>query len=523
MYGSYAFGNPDGAKAEITDLMSDFIVFDKKYFSSGVASADDLFTRIIVGAKGAGKSSYLKRLQANLKQQSNVYVKSIEVDAPATNLVIDFGKKFDASLINEKWMDVWKFAILRAVISNMLKNDEWNQTITEHDKERLLEYEEIIFPEYKVPMTIYAEAKNILATYVTKNDFNLYSQKKEWDEIETIVSQILKKLLPIYFFIDSIDEEYESAPTYWLNCQIGLFHRIMRFLRKDVYKDKLQVVISMRDSVMASICESENSTKYLHDKHVNLLNWDYRTIQYFFESKIKNLNDCYFINEGYNKTIENWLGLDKIHNEYRNIDEPVIQYILRHTRFLPRDIVNLGNSLAELKRMKYNNPALDINKIIRKKVADYAKEFGNELINICATQIDNNLAHNNATNQMNKERSITINDLKRTTSQRIKEILYKTDPDNLNWDCIVLLKEEADKLLGNNCRMFDVLWQNGGIGYKNEGPNGEVEVFFNQKSPEFRLPKQEKSSYILRSCLIDAIGIHNKNWSQNPTIGGYLD
>ena len=51
MYGSYAFGNPDGAKAEITDLMSEFIVFDKKYFSSGVASADDIVTRIIVGAK----------------------------------------------------------------------------------------------------------------------------------------------------------------------------------------------------------------------------------------------------------------------------------------------------------------------------------------------------------------------------------------------------------------------------------------------------------------------------------------
>ena len=513
MFGSYAFGNPDGARTE--NLMSEFIVFDKKYFSSDVALADDMATRIIVGAKGAGKTVYLKRLQANLKQQSDVYVKSIEDEAPSTNLVVDFGKRFDAKLINERWMDVWKFAILRALISNMLKNDEWNQGITENDKKRLLEYEGIIFPEYRVPMTIYAEAKNILASYETKNAFLVYSQKKEWDEIETIVSQILKKLLPIYFFIDSIDEEYESAPTYWLNCQRGLFYRIMRFLRKDDYKDKLQVVISIRDSVMASICESENSTKYLHNKHVKILTWDYKTIQYFFESKIKNLKDCYFINEGYEKTIENWLGLDNIHNEYRNIDEPILQYVLRHTRLLPRDIVNIGNSLAELKLMKYKNPTLNTNNIIRKKVADYAKEFGNELINICASQIVNNLVHNNVKGQ-DKES-------KETTSRRIKEILYKINPDNLSWNCIELLEKEADNLLGSNCRMFDVLWQNGGIGYINEGPNGKVEVFFNQKSPEFRLPKQEKSCYILRSCLIDAVGIHNEKWGPFPTIGGTLE
>ena len=503
--------------------MSEFIVFDKKYFSSDVASAADRDTRIIVGAKGAGKTIYLKRLQSNLRQQSDVYVKSIEADAPATNLVVDFGKRFNSSLINEKWMDVWKFAILRAVISNILKNDEWNQGITEYDKRRLLEYEDIIFSEYKVPMPIYAEVKNILATYETKNEFNHYSQKKEWDEIETIISQILKKLPPIYFFIDSIDEEYENAPTYWLNCQRALFYRIMRFLRKDDYQNKLHIVVSIRANVMASICESENGTKYLHDKHVKLLNWDYRTIQYFFESKIKNLKNCYFINEGNEKTIENWLGLENIHNEYRNINEPIIQYILRHTRFLPRDIVNLGNSLAELKYMKCENPNLNINKIIRKKVADYAKEFGNELIYICATQIDNNLAHNNVKDQDNRKQSIHNEEAKETTSQRIKEILYEINPDNLSWDYIVSLEKKADLLLGSNCRMFDVLWQNGGIGYKNEGPNGEVEVFFDQKSPEFRLPKREKSSYILKSCLIDAVGIHNESWSQFPTIGGNLD
>lgn len=74
MYDPNAFGNPDGSRTEIADMMSEFVVFEKKYFSSGVASPDDLKTRVIVGAKGAGKTVYLRRLQANLKLNDSVYV-----------------------------------------------------------------------------------------------------------------------------------------------------------------------------------------------------------------------------------------------------------------------------------------------------------------------------------------------------------------------------------------------------------------------------------------------------------------
>lgn len=65
-------------------------------------------------------------------------------------------------------MYVWKFAILRSVISNILKNEEWNQDVSDADKKLLKEYEEVMFPKYKVPKTIYAEARSILSQYYTK-------------------------------------------------------------------------------------------------------------------------------------------------------------------------------------------------------------------------------------------------------------------------------------------------------------------------------------------------------------------
>lgn len=331
MYDKNAFGNPDGSRTEITDMMSEFIAFDKKYFSSGVASPDELKTRVIVGAKGSGKTVYLRRMQANLKLNTSRYVNEIEQEVPATDLIVKFGQCFSGTEITEKWMYVWKFAILRAVISHMLKNDEWNSDVSDNDKKRLLEYQDVIYPQYKVPMTIYSEVRNILSHYSTRNLFNEYAEKREWDEVEIIVGKIIRTLPPIYFFVDSVDEEYGHAPMYWLRCQKGLFYRVMRLLRKDTYGNKLHVIICIRDNVMASICESEHHTRYVNEEHVKLLNWNYMTIQYFFEKKIANLNDCYFINEGQEKTIFNWLNIKMNGKEkFQNYTQDQLRTVGQH-------------------------------------------------------------------------------------------------------------------------------------------------------------------------------------------------
>lgn len=519
MYKKNAFGNPDGSRTEITDMMLEFVAFDNKYFSSGVAFPDDMKTRVIVGPKGSGKTVYLRRMRAILKENPSIYVNEIEQELPSTDLVIRFGQCFSEIEITEKWMYVWKFAIIRSVISNILKNQEWNQEVSTADMEKILEYQKVIFPKYNVPMTIYSEVRNILSSYHTRNMFNEYAEKKEWDEIEVIVGDILKTLPPIYYFIDSVDEEFAHAPMYWLRCQKGLFYRVMRLLRKGIYGNKLHVVISIRDNVMASVCESEHHTRYMNEEHVKLLKWDYSTIQYFFESKIQSLKSCYFLFEGEEKNIKNWLGLEQIHNNHRNIDEPIMQYILRHTRLLPRDIVIIGNSLAEFKQIKCTSSKFDISKFIRKKVSECAKTFGNELLQICANQINNNEMPKGAAEKEYSEVYTSVKEYKESTAQKVKNILIQLDSDKLSWEKIVSLENEAKKQLGENNKMFDVLWQNGGIGYIEIGPNGCEEIFFNEEYPEFLLPKRKKK-YILRSCLIDAVGINNTVWDSQPVIGG---
>ena len=82
---------------------------------------------------------------------------------------------------------------------------------------------------------------------------------------------------------------------------------------------------------------------------------------------------------------------------------------------------------------------------------------------------------------------------------------------------LLSLDQYADSILGDNCKMFDVLWANRGIGYIEEGTKGSVEVFFDMKCPQFLLPKGKKI-YILHSCVLDALQTNNIVLGANPVI-----
>ena len=520
MYRKNAFGNPDGSRTSIDDMMAQFVDFDERFFASGVATNDDLKTRVIVGAKGSGKTVYLRRMRAKLKQNDSVYICEIEQEVPATDLIIKFSQNFSENHVTEKWMYLWKFAIIRALISNILCNNEWNEGVSDEFRKRLLLYQEKQFlPSYSVPMGIYAEARRILTEYNTANLFNNFINNPLWDELDILISKILKDLPPIYFFIDSVDEEYAHAPMYWMRCQKGLFYRVMRLFRNETYGNKLHVVISIRDNVLASVYRSEHQTRYINEEHIKQLNWDYSAIKYFLDTKISSLKECYFINELGNKNLQTWLGISHIFNINRDIEEPLEQYILRHTRLLPRDIIIIGNSLAEIRNMKENNPDFDLERIIRKKVSIAAKGFGNELLQICANQIINNDMPKGAAQKEYSEVYTSIKEYNSSVTEKIKNILLEIESDKFSYEKLCELENKAKSVLGENERMFDILWQNGALGYLETGANGEEEIFFTDSEyMEFLLPKNKKV-YVLRSCIIDALGMNNAKWDKKPVLG----
>ena len=343
------FGNPDGSCVQIEDMMQGFIDMNDQTFMQNVEIQNHVIHRVIVGAKGAGKTVYLRRMQAKLRKNDSVMACDIGFEVPATDLIIRFGNQFPREILTEKWSGIWKLAILRALISHIVIENEWSKSAPKMLVTQLKQYADFLYPDYKVPMSIYGELKDILSSYITMNQYNEYSTQRGWEEIENIIRKILQYLKPIYFFLDAVDEEYGNAPTYWMECQKGLFYRVMRFVQEGDLSNRLFVIISVRDNVWSSIY-SGNRVNYYNEEHIQILKWDYRSIEYFFNSKIKTLEEKYVRNMVRDVQINDWLGITNVKNVYRNISEPVMQYILRHTRLLPRDVIIMGNVLAAIRK-----------------------------------------------------------------------------------------------------------------------------------------------------------------------------
>lgn len=157
--------------------------------------------------------------------------------------------------------------------------------------------------------------------------------------------------------------------------------------------------------------------------------------------------------------------------------------------------------------------------LIRKKVSDAAKAFGNELLQICANQVINNEMPKGAAQKEFSEVYTSIEEYNNTVVEDIKSILLDIKSDKFYYNDLLKLEEKANEKLGDKNKLFDALWQNGALGYLDKGSNGEEEVFFTANEYlEFLLPRN-KQIYILRSCLIDALGIRNEKWDQKPVLG----
>ena len=69
------------------------------------------------------------------------------------------------------------------------------------------------------------------------------------------------------------------------------------------------------------------------------------------------------------------------------MDEDVEDYLLRHTRMIPRDVVSLGNNLCEqILLAKSNGDKALREEVIRDTVASASKRFGDSQIAQCANQ-----------------------------------------------------------------------------------------------------------------------------------------
>src|SRR3954454_12150282 len=130
------FGNPDGSRADIEDVLSEFVDFGGNPAYGHLATrANDSKVRIIVGKLGAGKTVYMRRLQDFQSHQDSVYADVPQQSLPKTEVIVKACQWFSGRVLVEKWMQIWERAILRSLASHVLLHPELRSQVPEETRD----------------------------------------------------------------------------------------------------------------------------------------------------------------------------------------------------------------------------------------------------------------------------------------------------------------------------------------------------------------------------------------------------
>src|SRR5689334_18852086 len=105
------FGNPDGARADIGEVLDGFV--DVRAFGALSTAASDASARVLVGKLGAGKTVYMRRLHSYQAANEGVYADHPRQDLPSTDLIVQVCQWYRINQLTAKWSKIWQRGILR--------------------------------------------------------------------------------------------------------------------------------------------------------------------------------------------------------------------------------------------------------------------------------------------------------------------------------------------------------------------------------------------------------------------------
>jgi hypothetical protein len=500
------FGNPDGSRADIEDLVREFVDFGGNPAYGHLATrANDSMVRVIVGKLGAGKTVYLRRLQDFQAHQDSVYTDVPQQSLPKTEVVVKACQWFSDRVLVEKWMQIWERAIMRSLASHLLRRPELRQQMREDQADELDKSYARLLGDFRRPRSIYSQVRDIINERQTAHQLSTYLDDPLWDDLEDLLGEVVGQCKPIYFYLDAVDEEFSHAPMYWLKCQEGLFYQVMRLLRDHRLGGRLHVVICIRDIVMSSVYRSEHAPRYYNEPHIRVLTWNRESLLYLLGQKIQRLPSSLLMRRPADgpATIRDWLGTD---GDWPGPDgnETIEKYLLSHTRLIPRDVVSLGNELSEavLREKQAGHKGLSPD-VLQDVVARSAKRFGDSQLAQCANQVSSDLMPKNAALQNYSEVFTSTQAYINDVQDDIRRFVRMIGADRFPRSDLEGLQELADMHFEKATDLANVLWQNGMLGYIDE--RGQRRFYSLGDVEEFHLPP-EVATYVLHPCLVYAVG-----------------
>lgn len=506
------FGDPDGHRAAIHEFID---VAELRHSPFYGQTAERI--RVVIGRKGSGKTFCLRRLRNELESNDSLTVadanlgRLAEPSEPTQLLrtlhVLQVSQWYPEPLLTEAWQLLWGRAIITASATHLAYNRSLRPHLSDEEHHDLLaDFSELkIFSRSREPRSPLTALKALVTGHRTGTALDRFLDDPLWDDLEARVGSLLGHCPPLYFLIDSIDEEFSHAPGYWLRCQKGLFYETMRLLRNSRLGGRLHVVISIRDVVLYSVFRSEHATRYVGDPHIRVLDWGRESARAFLDGKINRMPEALRERHGNPTSLTEWLGFSSVTNSLGEV-EGVYDYLLRHTQCLPRDIVAFGNFLGEhLDAHLAAGKPLD-EATFRDIVSDVAMLAGLQQLSVAASHVVADEIPAEAMKYGFEDVYLSVAEYKRDRIDEIVVIIEKCK--TLRFDKNTFLElQAAGQESFSAPDLGTVLWQAGLLGV--EGLHGTTSaVFFSfDRMGRLRIPIGDELTYVFHPCMREIAGL----------------
>jgi hypothetical protein len=264
---------------------------------------------------------------------------------------------------------------------------------------------------------------------------------------------------------------------------------------------RLHVVVGIRDLVLSSVLRGEHASRFRQSTHIRVLEWDHHSIRYLLETKIERLDRDLRVRPR-RPGLEGWLGVTTIDNPARGVVEHVEDYLLRHTRLIPRDVVVLGNAVCEqtAQAVARGDEALSPERL-RRTVGQVARGLADEQIRICANQVAADQIPAHGGRQGLTEYFVGSHEYSDGLATTLMEILAEVGRDRFDHATVQRIEKRGKERLDGYEHILDVLWHNGILGYDCPEPGADHAHFYDTgEADDFHLPG-DKESYVLHPCV----------------------
>jgi class 3 adenylate cyclase len=318
--------------------------------------------RYLVGPKGSGKTLILLRKAIDERRRGDALCIPSDPDLPVDRLTAasHVGRKFnyktqERSESSLAWTAVWKHSILRSVVHHLRDEILREAALGGATAIGQAWYDELALRRMKEQK----DALDVLLSNTTvhaQRPFQYYTElgarldarpgqlarvREELQLLENLLQLIRRE---VNVFLDNLDDYYERDPELWFNSMYGQFRAVREL---SLAHRHIHLFTSIRQDVYVQFSDELRLQYY---DYVAQLRYDKAELLQIFAAAISQL-DADLLRYPQVQATDPWRAffgdIALMPNAWVGQDEPVGDYLYRHTLGRPRDIIHMGTVLLE--------------------------------------------------------------------------------------------------------------------------------------------------------------------------------